>query len=185
MEPQWFERELAIGILASSLGWMFVIAGAIKVRHPWLASLAMVDFRVARAASRRNGLIHGLGEVIIGVWLVSGIAPTGACVVAATALTGFTALIVRSLIHGDQFPCRCFGDGDSELSSATALRTVALAGLAWVAAVGSFDLALNTRSESARLLIVVAGGALTVTTMLVASIPKLLRWNSLRGYVSL
>lgn len=184
LSAPWLGEGLGGEILRTSLGWMFLIAGAVKVRRPLLASLTIVDFRLARRAPLATGLLHGVGELALGLWLVSGLAPQLACVVAAITLIGFVALITRSLHRGDRFPCRCFGDGESELSVATALRTAGLAVAAWVAAV-SVEVTPALESGSARLLLVVGGGALTATVMVGAWITRLVRWNSLRGYVAL
>lgn len=156
------------------IGLVFLISGILKLRDPARAALALVDFRVTRRARKSHGLGLGLIEFLLGGLVI--VTPSAPVVGAAAFLLWiFVALIVRSLMRGEEFACFCFGDSDSTLSYWTAGRTTILALLATDFAIG-FDAArLGLREET---LSAVASVATMGSVFLLAQVSRLVRWNS-------
>jgi Methylamine utilisation protein MauE len=119
-------RGIAIWILAIIFAW----SGVAKLRRPSLAAMAMVDFGVLHRIRPRLGSTLGSAELLLALFLITGVLPALFLSVAAGLLWLFVALIARSLWSGQQFACFCFGDADSKLSHLTLVRTTILAVLA-------------------------------------------------------
>lgn len=117
------------------LALTFAVSGIAKLRRPTLAAMAMVDFGVLRSVRTEFGLALGLGELLLALWLASHAAERASLFVASALLWLFVFLIARQLVAGKTFPCFCFGDSDSSLSSVTLARAQALALLASALAV--------------------------------------------------
>jgi hypothetical protein len=151
------------------LAGVFTWSGVAKVRNPAVAALALVDFRLVETPRRGLGRAVGIAELALAALLgVSAIVgrPLAAVPLAAALvlLAFFCALIGRSLLAGEQFPCACFGNAESTLSRLTLLRTGSLALLALVllaaaptgsAAVAADDVALQLVTAAALLAVLV------------------------------
>lgn len=161
------------GISVWVLAVVFAWSGAVKLRQPALAAMAMVDFGVLRRVRPRLGAALGAAETLLAVSLA--LLPTFTLPVAAGLLWLFVALIARSLLSGEEFACFCFGDADSELSRLTLLRTGALALLASVLAFAPAG--AHPGFGPTDMLQAVSAVALVGTLALAARIPRLLRWN--------
>jgi len=132
----------ALAVLILALGFVFLWSGSAKLRDPWLAAMALVDFRLVRVPIRMLGAAAGTVELALGGLLVLAAlwAPSlqvPASVAALALLAVFCLLIARAVRHGAAFPCFCFGGSGDQLSRATLLRTATLATGAGVAVVSS------------------------------------------------
>jgi hypothetical protein len=113
----------------------FSVSGFMKLRHPFLTAMALVDFRVASRADQRLGMALGVFEVALAIGLASQLFSVATRLVAAVLLWVFVALIARSLSRGESFACFCFGRSDDGLSLRTLARTTFLAAVASLVAV--------------------------------------------------
>lgn len=123
--------RIGLWLLAGVFAW----SGLAKIRSPAVAALALVDFRLASSARRRWGRGLGGAELVLAAILAIGAVvgyPLAVFPLAATVilLAFFCALITRSLLAGEEFPCACFGNADSTLSPLSLVRTGCLALLA-------------------------------------------------------
>ncbi len=119
----------SISVLTALLSLTFLWSGIAKLRSPYLASLALVDF----GATRRSSIaaVRVLAAVECGLAL--GIAASQelgwfgrvVCWASVGLLSVFTLAVIRLLRRGVTFACFCFGPG-SKLSRVTIVRNVAL-----------------------------------------------------------
>lgn len=154
-------------IAAWFLGLVFIWSGSAKLRKPRLAALAMADFGVVRRTRRWQGLALGAAESSLGVCVLLSVGALP--LVGITALLWvFCAVIAKALIAGERFPCLCFGDEASILSSKTLIRALALAILAVVivSAPQAPTLSVGTLTSTSWLALVVSSSALAVSALL-------------------
>jgi uncharacterized membrane protein YphA (DoxX/SURF4 family) len=117
-----------------ALAALFAAAGAHKVRHPFVAATALVNFRVTRRASKAAGALLGWTEVAVAALLL---APVAAVAVAGCAAAGLLSavyvVVTAKAVHaGERFPCDCLPGLTGEVSRASVARAVAML----IAAVG-------------------------------------------------
>jgi hypothetical protein len=137
-----FPGSAALAILVLAIGFVFIWSGFAKLRDPWMAAMALVDFRLVRAPSRTLGAAVGAVElglaaalVLAALWVPGLQSPAS---IAALALFAFFCLLIaRAVRRGAAFACFCFGGSGDQLTRQTLLRTSTLATGAAAAAVGS------------------------------------------------
>ena len=170
-------RDVLILVLAIVFAW----SGLAKLRRPHLTAFALLDFGIVGKLRPRLAVTLGSAEVGLAIALVGAAAGSSLLRVAATGaatvgLLGFCALIARALQSGRDFPCMCFGDPHAAISRSTLARTAALALLALGTLVSA--LAVTSMAEPDGVLVeLVVAGALTASSLLLAALPKLVRWN--------
>ena len=133
-EPVPFAARLALaGLLATG--------GLYKLRHPLIAAIAMVNFRIIRQPRKSAAYPVGTVEILTaGMLLV----PWPSVVLAGCSLAGclcfgFAFLIGRAIRVRDRFPCHCLSGADDEVSVVTLLRAAAMVAAAVVGAAGPFE----------------------------------------------
>jgi hypothetical protein len=159
------------------LALVFAWSGTVKLHRPRRAAVAIASFRVLRKPKAWQGAALGAFELSLGLGLASGRLPTPTLVATSVLLTVFSALILRSLVAGEHFPCFCFGADDDRLSWASFGRTGFLALL-------SYDLWLTPSTttgagllgEETYLALLTATGLLLLTVSL-GRVPRLVAWN--------
>lgn len=116
---------------------VLMAAGVIKLRNPWPASFALVDFGFARRLRKGLGEALGFAEVMVGAMALTavfvhanGLVMLTLSVPAASLLVVFAVLILRQLLRGRRVPCGCFG-ARSVTDWWSAVRTLSLAAAAW------------------------------------------------------
>ncbi|MFN0171315.1 MAG: MauE/DoxX family redox-associated membrane protein [Bryobacteraceae bacterium] len=122
------------------IGGVFLYAAYTKLKDPWLVFALSIDayqllpswavFFVARTLP--------WAELLLGLWLVSGIGLRYASAAGSALLAFFFAIMVRSYAKGLTIDCGCFGLGDA-LGPKTLIRD----GLLLAAAVGLCVLAFR------------------------------------------
>lgn len=122
------------GVGVAVLAIVFAWSSAAKIHRPLLAAMALVDFGIVRKVRRWHGTALGVGEGVLAIALVSGLAADASLTAATILLWFFVAMIAGQLLTGRTFACFCFGDADSVLSRWTLARTGALAVLAMLLA---------------------------------------------------
>lgn len=167
----------ALGVVALSV--VFMWSGLAKLRDPWIAAMAMVDFGVIARPRVVLGRALAVGEFALGLTLAASLwAPGWAAAIIASVtalvLAIFTVLIARALRRGASFACYCFGHGDGDISRAALARTAALTALAAALAVGAADLGASFTGEE-RALGLVAGVAAVGTLVLITRAAPLYR----------
>lgn len=76
-------------------------------------------------------------ELLLGLWLLSGLALRLSSIVTALLLGGFFAVMVRSYMAGLEINCGCFGPGE-KLGPWTLLRDGSLLAVALAVTIGAF-----------------------------------------------
>lgn len=165
------------GVAVWVLTIIFVWSGVAKLRKPTLAAMAITDFGVVRGIRPRLGSALGGAEVLLALFLASGILPMVFLPFTAGLLWLFVLLIARGLWLGKDFACFCFGDSDSRLSRWTLARTAAFAILASVLAVAPLSSGSYAGLTTTYTLQAVAAVAIVGMVVLGSQIPRLLRWN--------
>ena len=127
--------ELVVA-LAAIPGLALVWAGALKLRRPFPASLAIVRFGLARRVRPAAGRAAGGVEIAAGTLLLVRPQSPWAYVPAIALLVLFVGLLARAVARGERFGCACFGsEADEVISLVTVGRTATLLALC-VAALG-------------------------------------------------
>lgn len=126
------------------LAGLFASAGLSKLRHPYVAAAAAVNFRVARRPRKAVGLVIGAVELAIAVALLASPRPAVAIVACVLGVV-FFVVIALALGRGERFPCGCFGDSVEEIGPAALVRSglmiaagmeIALVGRPEIASIG-------------------------------------------------
>jgi Methylamine utilisation protein MauE len=167
-----------------ALGFVLLLSGTGKLRHPLPAALAMAGFGLG--GRRRTAAARALGavELALGVALAGRLALPLALAITTALFVAFAALLARALLRGERFPCGCFGADDAMISGRTLVRAALLAGIAFgalVATVAGDAAAAPPLRE--RLLTGVTAAGLLALAALAVNVPKLTRWNAEPGPV--
>ena len=169
--------------VAGAIRWFlvvtFLVAGVTKLRRPMLAAIAIAEFGLAKKPAKAQGVALGLLEGGLALWMASGIARALALAVVTSTLCLFAFLIGRSLRAGHSFPCQCFGNSDATLSRSTLVRAVLLGSTSllgmWLVLLGHEAPIYGWR---ALMLQFSAGIAMAGSVALLATVPRLMSWNS-------
>jgi uncharacterized membrane protein YphA (DoxX/SURF4 family) len=113
--------------LQLTLGAVFLIAGAVKLRRPdsFVQSVRAYDVLPPRFAGPVAGVLIVL-ELLIGIALVTGHRTSLAIPAAIGILAAFCVGVIVTLKRGRRIPCGCFGDSDEPISPRSAARLVML-----------------------------------------------------------
>ncbi len=133
----WQRGLLLIGQLA--LAAIFLAAGYFKLREPWLQFAASLSgFKLVP-----DDLLEPVAkylpwaEVLLGVWLLSGILLRWSALVSSLVLGCFLSVLIRSYAIGLQVDCGCFGSGEV-LGPKTLARDSLMLFLALAVTIGAF-----------------------------------------------
>jgi uncharacterized membrane protein YphA (DoxX/SURF4 family) len=106
-----------------ALGAVFLYAAYTKLRQPWvLFAMSIQSYQVLP-----DGAVTLLAralpwfELLLGLWLVAGVALRYAAGLASAVLLGFFAVMLRAYFKGMTIDCGCFGFGEA-LGPATLTR---------------------------------------------------------------
>jgi len=122
------------------LGLILVYAAYAKLKYPWITFAATVS---AYQLLPDNAVIFVARtvpwlELVLGVWLLTGLALRWSAA-AGTALLGvFFAILVHSYAKGMQIECGCFGPGGDPLTWKRLVLEVALLALGIAVTIGAF-----------------------------------------------
>lgn len=169
------------GLARWFLAGVFAASSIPKLRRPSLAAMAIVDFRVSRRVRPGWGMTLGAFEAILATSLAARIALGLAMTASALLLWLFAALIARSLLTGQRFACFCFGETDSELSTWSLLRTTGLAVVASIMVPAAVRAQPGAGFAQRDVVQAIGGLSLLAIVTLVSRVPRLLKWNALRG----
>jgi uncharacterized membrane protein YphA (DoxX/SURF4 family) len=135
-----------------ALAAIFLVAAYAKLKPqggmPWSAasvktSLAMfamqVDSYQMLPETAVNTVAHLLPpfELVLGLWLLSGIALPFSSLITTLLIGGFFSVMVRTYALGLEVSCGCFGPGE-QLGAKTLIRDGSLLALSLVVTVGAF-----------------------------------------------
>lgn len=135
------------------LAGIFIAAGYIKLREPWLQfAVSLSGFKILPDnALEPVAKTLPWCELALGLAILSGIWLRWFSLAASLMLSVFFSVLVRSWAMGLQVDCGCFGSGEA-LGPKTLLRDGLMLSLALAVTIGAFAM----RSGSARLPAVVA-----------------------------
>jgi uncharacterized membrane protein YphA (DoxX/SURF4 family) len=97
------------------LGALFIIAGALKVGHPADLAAAITAYRLGLPPTvvAAMALALPLFEMLLGIYLITGLLLPVTSTIALVMLALFTAIVASAVIRGLSAPCGCFGPGDN------------------------------------------------------------------------
>jgi hypothetical protein len=113
---------------------LFAWAGALKLRRPSSAAIAIANFRLARRPRVALGRLLGAAELLTAVALALPWSRRGGTVGAGLLSLGFLVVVATALRRGDKFNCGCLGDTDDQIG----WHTLGRAGLMLAAACVAF-----------------------------------------------
>ncbi len=136
-------RNRAIGhltlILRIALGLVFLYAAWPKLTQPWV--LFAMDIDAYQILPHWGVILVARtlpwGELVLGLWLISGRWLRLAALASSLLLGSFFVLLIRAYLKGMQINCGCFGTGDI-ISPRTLLRDGALLTAAAILAIAAF-----------------------------------------------
>jgi uncharacterized membrane protein YphA (DoxX/SURF4 family) len=132
--PRWF---LLAGRLI--LGSIFVYAGYVKLRQPWMLFAMSIESYQLVSGSVRDFLAHTLPwfELVLGLLLLTGVALRWTATVTAGLLLFFFSVMLHAFLKGMQIDCGCLGPNE-KLGPLTLVRDGVLFGLAFTVMIGAF-----------------------------------------------
>jgi len=122
-----------------ALGGIFIYAAWIKLREPWMVFAISIDayHLLPQWAVTLVARTLPWFELLLGLWLVSGIWKRVSTVASSGLLALFFALMVRAYVRGEAIDCGCFGPGEA-ISAWTLLRDGSLLGGSLVVMAAAF-----------------------------------------------
>ena len=120
---------------------IFLYAGYVKVRQPWLQFAISIDSFKAVPETWLEPLARLLPwcEIALGISLLPGILSRYFALIATLLLTLFLSVGIRAYAKGLQVDCGCFGAGNSgAIDARWFAEHVAMVGLALAVTVGEF-----------------------------------------------
>jgi uncharacterized membrane protein YphA (DoxX/SURF4 family) len=171
-------------VFRTGLGAICLLAGLEKARAPKEFVEGVRQYRLV--PSRFAPLLGGgliAAELLLGVLLVSGLAPVLAAAGAIALFTAFAVALGVSLARSNTAPCHCFGASEVERISPLALvRALALAGVAAAVLVFALGDTAGIAREDLTAALLMTAGFVTVTR-LSGLFP--LAWSFLRAEASM
>jgi hypothetical protein len=126
-------------VLRILLGAVMMYAAYTKMREPWrIFAMDIEAYKVVTSMFWIEVIARGLPwfEMILGIWLITGVSLRGSTTITAMLLLGFMGLMLWAQLHKLDINCGCFGSGD-KISWLTQLRDGSLLVTALVLAVWS------------------------------------------------
>lgn len=171
-------------VLRTGLGAICLLAGAEKLRAPaeFFQGVNQYGLVRPRFAPVVGSVLIG-AELVLGLLLVSGLAPVLAALGAIVLFNVFAAALAVGIARDNTAPCHCFGASEVEKISPFALaRALVLVGISVAVLVLSLgDTGSITRDELLPSLLM--AGALLTVTRLSGLFP--LAWSFLRAKASM
>jgi uncharacterized membrane protein YphA (DoxX/SURF4 family) len=121
------------------LGAVFVYAGYVKLRQPWMLFAMGINSYQMVSESTAKTLAQTLPwfELMLGLVLITGWALRWSAAVASALLVFFFSVMLRAYMHNLAIFCGCFGVGEA-LGPKTLTRDGSLAALAIAVMIGAF-----------------------------------------------
>ena len=121
------------------LGGVFVYAGFVKLRQPWMLFAMGINSYQMVSESTAKILAQTLPwfELALGVVLITGIVLRWSAAVASALLVFFFSVMLRAYMKNLAIFCGCFGVGE-KLGPLTLTRDGSLAALALALTIGAF-----------------------------------------------
>jgi len=121
------------------LGVVFVYAGYVKLRQPWMLFAMSIESYQLVSDSIRNFLAQTLPwfELVLGLLLLTGWAIRWTSTVTAGLVLFFFSVMLHAFLKGMQIDCGCLGPNE-KLGPLTLARDGALFALALAVVIGAF-----------------------------------------------
>lgn len=155
------------------LATLFLVAGIYKLRHPAVAAMAVVNFRVISKPERRAGFGVGFVEVVLAALLVTPntITMRLGSVGAGLAALAYSFVISRALAQGGAFECNCLPLTTGPISFWSLARSVGMFVLAGLAAAASWQ--SGTMGGSISTAVAIAAGLFGLPTAVFVTVKML------------
>jgi hypothetical protein len=121
-------KPFASWLLRITVGALFVVAGALKLRDPAAFALEVVNYRLLSSLAPVIAVVLPPMEVVLGAALITApVAWRRAAALALLVLLGvFTVAVTLAVARGINVDCGCFGPGAGRVTWLTVLRDLAL-----------------------------------------------------------
>jgi uncharacterized membrane protein YphA (DoxX/SURF4 family) len=122
------------------LAAIFIYAGYAKLREPWPQfAVSINSFRLV-PATWLEPLAKWVpwAELILGLWIVSGVLLRWSALTASAVLTFFFAVLIRSYAMGLEVDCGCFGSGEAPLGPMRLFEEAVMLTLALAVSIAAF-----------------------------------------------
>jgi uncharacterized membrane protein YphA (DoxX/SURF4 family) len=132
----WRWTALVVRII---LGVVFIYSAWAKLSDSWrVFAMDIEGYKLINSITVIEIIARGLPwfELMLGIWLITGLWLRGSATVTALLMTGFLGLMIWAKIHNLQINCGCFGTGE-KISWLTQLRDGSLLAAALLLAVWS------------------------------------------------
>lgn len=133
-----------------ALAAIFIYAGYAKLREPWPQFAVSINSFQLVPVNWLEPLAKYVpwAELLLGIWVVSGILLRWSALTAAAVLTFFFAVLIRSYALGIDVDCGCFGSGESHLGPARLAEEAVMLALALAVSVAAFRRTKATAAPS-------------------------------------
>jgi hypothetical protein len=169
---------MGTGSLAARLAVAVVlaVAGGYKLRHPLIAAVAAVNFRVVPRPWKAVGRLLGAAEVVVAAALITPVVAVAAVGALAAGVLGigYVAVVGAALAADRRFPCNCLPGLVGDVSVATLARALAIIAGAALGLAGPLTGALGAPLPA-------AGLALAFLGLPLAGFGVVLAWGSYRA----
>ena len=122
------------------LAAIFIYAGYAKLREPWPQfAVAINSFKLV-PITWLEPLAKWVpwAELLLGLWIVSGVLLRWSALTASAVLTFFFAVLIRSYAMGLEVDCGCFGSGEGGLGPMRLFEEAVMLALAVSVSVAAF-----------------------------------------------
>lgn len=122
------------------LAAIFIYAGYAKLREPWPQfAVAINSFQIV-PLNWLEPLARYIpwAELLLGLWVLSGIFLRWSALSASLVLTFFFAVLIRSYAMGLDVDCGCFGSGEAHLGPLRLAEEAVMLALALAVSIGAF-----------------------------------------------
>jgi hypothetical protein len=127
---------MAFGVAGVIVGFLFALAGAIKIIFPAPFRDTLTEMKVTGKLQPAIRIVLPMLEVAIGLAILTGTWTSAACWVALALLVFFVVMMWGAVTRGEGIPCACFG-GRKPVDMSLIVRNVVLGSYASAAAIAA------------------------------------------------
>jgi hypothetical protein len=127
---------MAFGVAGVIVGFLFALAGAIKIIFPAPFRDTLTEMKVTGGLQLVIRIVLPVLELVTGLTILSGTWTSAACWMALALLVFFVVMMWGAVTRGEGIPCACFG-GRKPVDISLIVRNVVLGSYASAAAIAA------------------------------------------------